>query len=333
MEEKPNKFEWTILIIFIISALGIIYYRINTPASEVNQLTTVLLSTFEVLLSLYIGYFLQRLDSIKRSRESLKKYGFLAYRRIMDIRKSISRLFDEIARMNKYLPEDKTNEVRILHSILEGTFDTVESSVLDWVDIIGEDLSKKEKVDRLQESLAVSELQLKSSEVDTKRIEDIKKELEQLKSEIPSALQVSNYGDDIEKQKFIFYTNYLTNFIGRDGFVRLVVKIIWGVPLSQDEEQEISTGYPYLLRISRRFGNPVIDVYTKDKRKIGHLISPINEHENKPFLFALENTFALDFLEDNNPEGYIIPARCEFGGFVRPDEFELMFSSDVFPGG
>ena len=136
MEEKPSKYEWVILIIFVVSAILIFMYRVNIPASDVSQLTTVLLSTFEILFSLYVGYFLQRLDSAKQSRENLKKYGFLAYRRIMDIKKSIDRLFSEIDKINKNYTKDKGSDIGILRSILEGTFDTVESSILDWVDII-----------------------------------------------------------------------------------------------------------------------------------------------------------------------------------------------------
>jgi len=64
----------------------------------------------------------------------------------MDIRKSIDRSLSAIDKMSKNYPKEKTNDIEILRSMLEGTFDTVESSVLDWSEIIGEEINKKEKV-------------------------------------------------------------------------------------------------------------------------------------------------------------------------------------------
>ncbi|MDP1547657.1 MAG: hypothetical protein Q8L87_16740 [Anaerolineales bacterium] len=348
MEEKTNKFEWTILIIFIISALGIIYYRINTPASEVNQLTTVLLSTFEVLLSLYVGYFLQRLDSIKRSRESLKKYGFLAYRRIMDIKKSINRLFNEIARINKYLPDDKATEVKVLHSILEGTFDTVESSVLDWLDIIGEEIKKKEKIEKLEEELTAGKSQVNLSDSDKKNLEEIKGQLEKLRAEIPLALKID---DRIKEDRQVAYLDTILGGAKSDGSITLYAKISLEIPLSAEDERSIREGSPFLLKPSYRSMNLFLDVYSKDMRRIGFVVPSIeydretrkldgipnafireNENDGRMnFVLALDNLYAFDTIE--NTDGFCVPSKCDFDDFVDTEYFRITFLSALWPTG
>jgi hypothetical protein len=286
MEEHPNKFEWTLLIIFVMSAIGIFYFRVITPISEINQLATVLLSVFEILLALYIGYFLQRLDSIRQSRESLKKYGFLAYRRITDIKRSINRLFNEIARINKYLPEDKTNEVKLLRSILEGTYDTVESSILDWADIIGEEISKKDKIEKLKEELATGISQVNLSEEDKKNLDDIKKQLDRLTSEIPLSLK----NNPINEATGMHYEAYFEDSAKRDGGITLFVRT-FNDP-SQEFIEEIFNKQPFTFFFTyeraEAIGCLILD---KDKNAIGMIENPIVPYEKKNYIQALATVF------------------------------------------
>ena len=91
MKEKPSIFEWVAFWLFVALEIIILVLRIISPTAISNQTENVLYSAFEIILSLYIGYFIQRVDSMKQFEDRLKQYGFSAYRRIMDIRKSIDR--------------------------------------------------------------------------------------------------------------------------------------------------------------------------------------------------------------------------------------------------
>lgn len=330
MKEKPSVFEWVAFWVFVVLEIVIFVMRIIRPTTEINQAENVLYSAFEIVFSLYIGYFIQRIDSMKQFQERLKQYGFSAYRRIMDIRKSVDRSLSAIDKMNKNYPKDKTNDMDILRSMLEGTFDTVESSVLDWSDIIGEDINKKEKADRLEEVLRISETQSNLSEEAKLNITEIRNELEKLKSEIPSVLQTNHLGQE-ETRHFKFD---LVETMARNGLINLDVQHDMGLPLSDDEKQKIINGQPYLLKRGYRNYNPVLDVYNKDKQKIGSVMNSKYSVGRESYFDALFDVFDFDFLESQEVDGFISPERCEFGMFYEGDSlFTIIFSSEVFPNG
>jgi hypothetical protein len=75
MKDKPSVFEWIVFVIFIVFEIVLVILRFVSPVSGTSQAASVLFSTFEIVFSLYIGYFIQRIDSTKQFQESLKQYG------------------------------------------------------------------------------------------------------------------------------------------------------------------------------------------------------------------------------------------------------------------
>jgi hypothetical protein len=281
MKEKPSIFEWVAFWVFVVLEIVLFVMRIMRPTIEINQTENVLYSTFEIVFSLYIGYFIQRIDTMRQFQERLKQYGFSAYRRIMDIRKSIDRSLTAIDQMNKNYPKDKTNDMDILRSMLEGTSDTVESSVLDWSDIIGEEINKKAKADQLEEVLKISETRSILGEETQINLAEIRMELEKLKSEIPAVLQ-TNYSGQEETMSYkrdLEYTMLREQFITLDVQHDIDFRYSSDTePFSDAEKPKIISGEPYLLKRGYRRYSPVVDVYGKDKQKVGivtHVIGPV----------------------------------------------------------
>ena len=58
MKEKPSIFEWVAFWLFLVFEVVIFLLRILSPATQLSQLENVLFSTFEIVFSLYIGYFI-----------------------------------------------------------------------------------------------------------------------------------------------------------------------------------------------------------------------------------------------------------------------------------
>ena len=133
-----------------------------------------------------------------------------------------------------------------------------------------------------------------------------------------------------------------------DNSYMLFVKLHFNRPFSAEEEGSIVNGSPYLLRTSYRSGNLFIDVYNKEKKKIGYVIPSIEydkgvrytvnsfaaEHEDddaKVFFLVLDNLFAFDTIE--HADGYCYPAICEFGGFFEEKYFKIRFFSEEYPRG
>jgi hypothetical protein len=188
MRNKPSVFEWVTFGVFVLLEVVLVILRIISPIAESNQAERVLFSTFEIIFSLYIGYFIQRIDSARQFQESLKQYGLSAYRRIIDIRKSIDRTLIQIGRISANYPKERTNEIEALRLILEGTFETVESSILDWGDIIGSEIQKKEKAEQLKAELINSQEKIDLDPAFRKNIEELRKEINKINSELPLGL-------------------------------------------------------------------------------------------------------------------------------------------------
>jgi len=301
MKEKPSIFEWLILFVFVVLEIVIFWLRIVTPPSELNQLDNVLYSSFEVIFSLYIGYFLQRIDSVRQFQESLKRYGLSAYRRIMDIRKSVDRSIIQIDKMNKDYPKDRVNDIDVLRHILEGTFDTVESSVADWGDIIGEEIRKKERADLLQEKLAKSEERFNLSADDKKTIEELRSELNKINSELPLALRGDNINKEIEQQNEIFYAHYLESSITRDKYMTLFIKP--NLDITEENVRKIIGMQPFFFHISYAgMGTMECLVYDKGKNEIGYVVNPIIPHDKRYYVSELQVAFKFLDLQDKESQ-------------------------------
>jgi hypothetical protein len=67
--------------------------------------------------------------------------------------------------------------------------------VLDWGDIIGEEIKKKERANLIEDTLAKNEERLNLSETDKKTIQELRRELNKINSELPLALK----GDVIKR--------------------------------------------------------------------------------------------------------------------------------------
>ncbi len=289
MKEKPSLFEWVAFGVFIILEIVIFGMRIIRPATEMNQAENVLYSTFEIVFSLYIGYFIQRIDSIRQFQVSLKNYGLSAYRRIMDIRKSVDRTLSQIERISVEYPKDKTSDIQALRLILEGTFDTVESSVLDWGDIIGEEIEKKEQANLLQEKLAKSEEKVNLSAEDKKNIEELRSELNKVVSELPLALRNESLTKEIENQNTIFYGNYFEFSVRQDKCLTLYIKL--DIDPSEESIRKIMDSQPFFFLISFDAEKVQCLVFDKDKSVIGQVINPIAPYDNKYYLTVLRQVF------------------------------------------
>jgi hypothetical protein len=255
----------------------------------------------------------------------------------MDIRKSVDRSIIAIDKMKQNAQEIKFADLNILRSMLEGTFDTVESSVLDWSDIIGEEIDKKVKADRLEEVLKISETQSKLGEESQVNIKEIRDELEKLKSEIPAVLQTDYLRKNFEEERSRFYTLQYLEQMQTGKRVYLSVLNDLGTPLQNEKKEQIINGQPYLLKRTIRNNRIAVDVYDKDKQRLGTLINYTYgklETDGDIYLRVLFNVFDFDYLEEKRDDGFIGFDKSEFNQFYDDDsKFYILISSEVFPRG
>jgi hypothetical protein len=137
---------------------------------------------------------LQRIDSRKQYQENLRQFALSAYRRISDIGKSVKRIKYTIEAKRISYPKDRIHELDAIEILAEELADTVSSSMLDWVDIIGDELKKKERIESLQleqqhlEQQAIINAKKNDNET-LQRLEEVRGEINSLKSDLPLLLQ------------------------------------------------------------------------------------------------------------------------------------------------
>ena len=155
MKPKPflgrNLADIGILILLVIAASAVFVGEIVSVRS--GPLDSTLFKALEFGLSIAIGWVSQRIAAREEFQRSLRQYALSAYRRISDIRKSVNRVISEIQRMRPAYPLTSTHDLDLLRVAAEQMNDTINSSVVDWADIIREDLEKVERIQELQERL------------------------------------------------------------------------------------------------------------------------------------------------------------------------------------
>ena len=285
MDEKLGIFEKILFGVSIIFEVVTIWFRLTMPVSEISQLNTFLIGFFDFLFSVYIGYFVQKVDAVRRYRENLKRYGLLAYRRIMDIQKSIERTMGQLEKIGNSYPKERVNEIEALHLVLEGTFDTVESSISDWLDIIGKEIRKKEEIESLQVEQQVIEQQVLVSgnyptganDETLRRLDAVKKEISSLKADLPPLLRKGINSEYPPSTLQIFAEE-------ANKYSHIRFRVIVDKSLTLEVAKLRS---PYSFRVDY-FDTFIVRAIDKDGNQVGYV-------EN-PFPQVRHNDFTTDFM-------------------------------------
>lgn len=232
-DASKNKFDIVIIVILVVLSLGLIWFNYSLPDSYRTTENFFVLQGSQFLASILLGYFLQRIQSREEFQNDLKKYALSAYRRIIDIGKIIDRLFLIADNAKVKADKGKVSEIDIIQEIIISAKFIISSSNADWVDIIGEELKKKERIDELQELAA----QIKSSppkpaaqqKETNDQLEQIRKELYNLRSDLPFILQdnkrMDNYGGPFEPKFSPIISRYIFDQVEKTGYVTLSIDI------------------------------------------------------------------------------------------------------------
>lgn len=271
--KSPTLIDYFSLIILIILALAIFLVRIFSPTLDNSPLVNTLFSFFEITFSLLIGFLLQRIDSNKRFYEDLRKYGLSAYRRISDISKALVRAKSEIVKQLD-ISNDNTGTFNTLSAIIEGIDETVKSSIIDWMDIIGSDLEKQKKIQELEADL--SRQKLGASEDDEKKVKihNLQEEINTLKSQLPYLLQEAQ----VTAESLEIVENYLLGVHSIIKSIALSINISNPELLHDDNLQKtIKEKTPFTFVFKYKPTSEIIDnviAYDSKRKILGSVYNP-----------------------------------------------------------
>jgi hypothetical protein len=216
---KITNVDYIALGILGISTIVVFYLEITSP-NAITQRETALFNTLEFILAVAFGWVLQRIDARRQFQENLKGFALSAYRRIIDIEKSVSRISGEIERVRISYPADKSHELDMLRIIAEGTNDTVQSSIADWSDVIGDEVQTLKQIAEKESLLETTKASLLLQSRHGKQAENeqlhqmyddinsISKEIQELRKSLPMSLKYGVKDEDTARTRRLLIQNH-----------------------------------------------------------------------------------------------------------------------------
>lgn len=352
--DKKGSIKTTIFLLISVFFAAVIYLtRMFIPVSSKNQLTETLFSAFEIVASIAIGYFIQQNASKKEFQDSLKKMALSAYRRITDIEKALFRLFIEIEKIRSSSPQEIKPLLGLLLSMGEGIKETIQSSMDDWIEILEEDLKKKDKLEMLEEQRQVIENKISKDESNSNDLQAIKNQITNLRSELPSLLlqDAGTYPRAGRISKLIIQILFETLNTNRTLPILISPRLHQGMEESKITGSRIFTFteevlgmHHYAITVSNEFGelgevkNPYSEIYSHDylfslirflemikerissdteiekfSHTIGKLLS-MESYGQTPLTLTFEGQF-FKFISDENSKGDTLRT---FYIFIKP---------------
>lgn len=232
-ENKSKNFDWTLIGFLIIISIGLLWLEFNTNTNPLHPQTIFIIRALQLIASIAVGFFIQRIQSKEEFQADLKNFALSAYRRIVDIEKIANRLLVVTNNAKQKVDRDETSDIDVIKEIALSIKYTVSSSNADWVDIIGEELKKKERINELQtqKALLTIETQKAASPQNgtEKQLNQIRTELSNLRSELPLILQDSNqenyYGGPFEPKYSGVIDRHFIDMIETTGYIYLSIEL------------------------------------------------------------------------------------------------------------
>ncbi len=285
MKNKENITNYIFLFIFSIGIMLIYFVQLIYPDPQPNPREEILYNGFEVFFSIGIGWVLQRISSRKEFQDSLKQFALSAYRRISDIEKSVNRIRIAIEKARLSYSKEKIHELDILSMATDELSNTVNSSIADWVDVIGDELDKKEKIIELQKEQQV----LKSIAANSSgsgeaegKVRQLQEEINALKLKLPYSLkeEVSiPYFEGTEKIQFVI--DHFHREIRSHSCITFQVESI-----NDGLKNKLEESLPLSLVVSITFSRSDLYLLNKDEVVIGRVINPFAEVSESDFINA-----------------------------------------------
>jgi hypothetical protein len=196
-EKKTHWSVYATLTLLLVSCLALIVTQVLT-ANTATKLESTLFNIIQFSLSIAFSWILSKLITEQQFLESQKKFAIGAFRRIMEIERSLSRTQKYVTNAKLSKPSDFSAKLEAIDISIVNAQDTVKSSIADWTDIIGDEIEVTNEVRRLKKTRNYqteidSEINLPINDSS----ENIREEkIEKLQNSLPAEIRVSLAEED-----------------------------------------------------------------------------------------------------------------------------------------
>lgn len=129
---------------------GTLILEIYWSGGNITRTETTLFGVLQFIFSVAFAWFLARSSSEREFQQRQKNFAISAYRRIREISRAAERMLRRAGRDAGDVSEDLVHELEVMREISTGICDTAKSSVADWADLIGDEISTLERIESLR---------------------------------------------------------------------------------------------------------------------------------------------------------------------------------------
>lgn len=197
------SFEAFAAIILLILTVIVIGLQIYYSGSNSTKLETSLFSVLQFILSLGFSWLLARITLQSEFKKSQKNFAIAAYRRILEINNAIERLINRVNSHMKNSGPELSHELDVISEVTLGVRESIQSSVADWADIIGEEIEKINRIQKLKEQKFEQTSQIKdldSGQSIDKILSQLNEQINGLESSLPATLRFTT--DKVFEESF-----------------------------------------------------------------------------------------------------------------------------------
>jgi hypothetical protein len=217
-------------VIFGVATLGTLTLHL-LRASEITKTETALFAILEFLFSIAFAWVLSKISFRREFEEGQKRFAIAAYRRVREIERTADRLLIRTSQRTSDSTSELTHEVDVIRQIAMGIQDAVRSSIADWAEIIGDEITTVEKIEELRTKKSRLLMESDSMRVQATgqvrdatiaaNLENLNKQLSDLRETLPASLQVLDESED-SKDTYSQTVSELLEELEDQGYVELM---------------------------------------------------------------------------------------------------------------
>ncbi len=126
--------------------------QVLSAGTKTTTIETALFSVLQFVFSLGFAWLLTRMAARREFIESQKAFAIAAYRRINEIDEGVERILARTKSQKRGASAGSQSDLEVLAAIAQGVRASIKSSIADWGDIIGDEITTIQRIEQIKDA-------------------------------------------------------------------------------------------------------------------------------------------------------------------------------------
>lgn len=244
--------------------------QVLSAGTKTTTLETALFSVLQFVFSLGFAWILTRMAARREFIESQKAFAIAAYRRINEIDEGVERILARTKSQKRAASAESQHDLEVLAAIALGVRASIKSSIADWGDIIGDEITTIHRIEQIKDAQReLADLPEESipdqAGDETQQLKDALErnnaQIAKLLDTLPPSLRLLAESRKKQKDPVAQHVGRLSAEYKKTSSIRLLA--FWEPPLERDV-RTMSVGDHLRVHIGGTIGSRVLAVCAKD---------------------------------------------------------------------